>query len=133
MRPETPQPRSYERERELIEAQSLDAAVRMFLSRWTPPDDEDRPVSRDFESDFIQIVQRIYREAQAPYVRTMADVVSRQPMPAIFLGALTVDDVMVGRALRAFDTGISDPNDYRRRMRAALEAVMNVLPTKSET
>lgn len=122
MRPETIQPRSYERERELIEAQSLDAAIRMFLTRWTPPDDDDRPISRDFEADFIHIVQRIYREAQAPYVKAMADAAARQPMPAMFLSARAVDDTMVSRALKAFDTGVGDPNDYRRRMRAALEA-----------
>ena len=85
MRPDPVPPRSYERERELIEAQSLDAAVRLFLTRWTPPDDEDRPVSRDFEADFIQIVQRIYREAQAPFVRAGADAIARTPMqPIIF-------------------------------------------------
>ena len=33
-----------------------------------------------------------------------------------------VPDEMVSRALQGFDTGVGDPNDYRRRMRAALEA-----------
>lgn len=34
-----------------------------------------------------------------------------------------VTDAAVTLALQAWDTGVGDPNDYRRRMRAALEAV----------
>jgi Lar family restriction alleviation protein len=39
-----------------------------------------------------------------------------------------VTDDMVKRALQGFDTGTGDPNDYRRRMRAALEAALNPSP-----
>lgn len=37
---------------------------------------------------------------------------------------LPVPDDMVDRALRGFDTGTVDPNDYRRRMKLALEAAL---------
>lgn len=90
MRPETPEPRSYERERELIEAQSLDAAVRIFLDRWTPADNDERRVSRAFEADFIQIVHRIYQQAQAPFVQAAGDAFARQPMLPIHVGPPTV-------------------------------------------
>ena len=40
-----------------------------------------------------------------------------------------ISDTMVSRALQGFDTGVGDPNDYRRRMHAALEAALNV-PTE---
>jgi hypothetical protein len=73
------------RERALYEAASLDHAIRHFLSRWTPPDSEDRSISRDFEADFIQIVQRIYREAQAPYLKAMAEAMARTPTPHPFV------------------------------------------------
>lgn len=33
-----------------------------------------------------------------------------------------VSDATITAALQAFDTGVGDPNDYRKRMRAALEA-----------
>lgn len=72
--------RSFEREQEFLKVHSLDAAVRMFINRWAP---EGGP--RDFEADLIQIVQRIYREAQAPYWKAMAEVVVRQPMPPMFV------------------------------------------------
>lgn len=39
-----------------------------------------------------------------------------------------VTDGMVNCALRGFDTGTGDPNDYRRRMRAALEATLSLQP-----
>lgn len=67
--------RNFERERELIDAHNLDAAVRMFINRWAP---DDGP--RDFEGDLFQIVQRIYREAQAPFVKEMGQTISRMPM-----------------------------------------------------
>lgn len=35
-----------------------------------------------------------------------------------------VTDDMVRRALAAFDCGTGDPNDYKRRMRFALEAAL---------
>lgn len=35
-----------------------------------------------------------------------------------------VTDGMVNCALHGFDTGVGDPNDYRKRMRAALEAAL---------
>ncbi len=35
-----------------------------------------------------------------------------------------IDDAMISRALSGFDTGVGDPNDYRKRMRAALEAAL---------
>jgi hypothetical protein len=76
--------RNYERERELIEAQSLDAAVRMFINRWTPDTDE-MAHPRDFECDFIQIVRHIYREAQAPFVKAGAEAMARQPMPPFIM------------------------------------------------
>lgn len=79
-RPEHPEPRTYERERELIEAQSLDAAIRMFLERWTPLYSHEYPVSRSFEADFVQIVQRIYREAQAPFIKAAGEAMARLPM-----------------------------------------------------
>lgn len=80
--------RNFERERELIDAHSLDAAVRMFLNRWAPEGEG----PRDFEADFIHIVQRIYREAQAPYVKAMTDAVARQPMPAFVIPTLVEKD-----------------------------------------
>lgn len=43
------------------------------------------------------------------------------------LNGLVIRDVtngMVNRALQGFDTGTGDPNDYHRRMRAALEAAI---------
>ena len=67
--------RNYEREREFIEAASLDAKIRMFINRWAP---EDGP--RDFEADLIQIIQSIYREAQEPFMKTLSDAVMRTPM-----------------------------------------------------
>lgn len=70
--------RSYARERELIEAHNIDAAIRMFINRYAPKDGP-----RDFEADLIQIVQRIYREAQAPYVQALSDTLARTPMPPI--------------------------------------------------
>lgn len=48
----------------------------------------------------------------------VAEAVERRP--------LTVDDAMITRALAGFDTGTGDPNDYRKRMRAALEAALVV-------
>jgi hypothetical protein len=72
--------RSFEREREMIDALSLDAKIRMFINRWAP---EDGP--RDFEADLIQIVQRIYREAQEPFVKASADAIARQPMQPFFV------------------------------------------------
>ena len=39
--------------------------------------------------------------------------------------AVTINDAMIDRALQGFDTGIGNPNDYRKRMRAALEAALN--------
>lgn len=35
-----------------------------------------------------------------------------------------VDDAMISRALQGFDCGTGDPNDYKRRMRFALEAAL---------
>ena len=35
-----------------------------------------------------------------------------------------IDDAMVSRALSGFDCGTGDPNDYKRRMRFALEAAL---------
>ena len=75
----TDQGRNFERERELIEAHNLDAAIRMFINRWTPR----RDGARDFEADFVHIVQRIYREAQTPYIKAMTTVVMAQPMAPI--------------------------------------------------
>lgn len=40
--------------------------------------------------------------------------------PASFI----IDDAMIARALAAFDCGTGDPNDYKRRMRFALEAAL---------
>lgn len=73
------------RERALYEAASLDHAIRHFLARWTRPDSDDENVSRDFEADFIQIVQRIYREAQAPYLKAMAEALARTPPQPFFV------------------------------------------------
>ena len=45
------------------------------------------------------------------------------------LNGLIISDVtdgMVNRALQGFDTGTGDPNDYRKRMRAALESALNI-------
>lgn len=39
-----------------------------------------------------------------------------------------VDDAMVSRALGGFDIGMGDPNDYHRRMRAALDAALSTQP-----
>ena len=74
------QGRNYERERQLIEASNLDAKIRMLINRWAP---EDGP--RDFEADLIQIVQYIYREAQAPFLAAVSAAVSAQPMPPVIL------------------------------------------------
>lgn len=70
--------RNFARERELIEAQSLDAAIRMFINRYAP---EEGP--RDFEADLIQIVQRIYHEAQKPFVERTAQLIAQVPMPPL--------------------------------------------------
>ena len=70
--------RNYQRERELIEAHNLDAAIRMFINRWAP---DDGP--RDFEADFIHIVQRIYREAQTPYIMALTNTLSKMPWAPI--------------------------------------------------
>lgn len=67
--------------KELIEMQSLDGAIRVFLRRWAPSPPEDERCSWDFEADFMHIIRRIYAEAQAPYVKAMAEAVARQPMP----------------------------------------------------
>jgi hypothetical protein len=40
------------------------------------------------------------------------------------LNKMIVSADMVSRALQGFDTGTGDPNDYRSRMRAALEAAI---------
>lgn len=43
------------------------------------------------------------------------------------LNGLIINEVtsgMVNIAMNGFDTGVGDPNDYRSRMRAALEAVL---------
>lgn len=40
---------------------------------------------------------------------------------------VTVTDDMVARALQGFDCGTGDPNDYKRRMRLALEAALQPL------
>lgn len=37
---------------------------------------------------------------------------------------IEVTEVDVNAALQGFDTGVGDPNDYRKRMRAALEAAL---------
>jgi hypothetical protein len=73
--------RSYERERELIEAHNLDAAIRMFINRWAP----EGHGPRDFEADFIQIVQRVYREAQAPFIRELSAAMLHAPMQGVFV------------------------------------------------
>lgn len=46
---------------------------------------------------------------------TAAEIIASRP-------ATVVDDAAVSRALHGFDTGTGDPNDYRKRMRAALLA-----------
>lgn len=51
-------------------------------------------------------------------------------LPAVEIGGAAprgaiIDDAMISRALTGFDTGTGDPNDYRKRMRAALEAAFN--------
>lgn len=74
--------RNYASERELIEQHTLDAAVRMFINRWSPDSDQG---PRQFECDFIQIVQRIYREAQAPFIKAGAEAMAHAPMPPIIL------------------------------------------------
>lgn len=66
--------RSFAKERELIEQHSLDAAIRMFINRWSP-DSDDGP--RQFESDLIQIVQRIYRDAQAPLIKALGETLAK--------------------------------------------------------
>lgn len=45
----------------------------------------------------------------------------------------TIDDATISLALQAFDTGHGDPNDYRRRMRAALEAAISDYPIGGRT
>lgn len=76
------QGRSYQRERELIEAANLDAAIRMFINRWAP---EDGP--RDFEADLIHIIQRVYRDAQAPFVSGYTAAMMTRPVPPIVMEA----------------------------------------------
>jgi len=73
----TDQDKSYARERELIEALRLDEVIRTFINRWAPSS-IDGP--RDFEADFIHVVQRIYQEAQRPYVKAFADAMALQPI-----------------------------------------------------
>lgn len=41
-----------------------------------------------------------------------------------FVPRMLVTDKMVARALAGFDVGTGDPNDYKRRMRFALEAAI---------
>jgi hypothetical protein len=71
------------RDRPLYEAATLDAAIRQFLVRWTRPDEEDERIRRDFEADFVHIVQRIYHDAQKPFLSALADALSRAPMPPV--------------------------------------------------
>lgn len=56
----------------------------------------------------------------------IADKFSDQATEIERLGNVT--DEMVKRALQGFDTGTGDPNDYPRRMRAALEAAVAAQP-----
>lgn len=45
--------------------------------------------------------------------------------PNVSPASFIIDDAMITRALARFDTGVGDPNDYRKRMRAALEAALS--------
>lgn len=42
-----------------------------------------------------------------------------------FIPKRSVTDEMVARALAGFDVGTGDPNDYKQRMRLALEAALS--------
>lgn len=44
--------------------------------------------------------------------------------PGVYPHSAIVDNAMISRALAGFDTGRGDPNDYRRRMKFALEAAL---------
>lgn len=71
-------------------------------------------------------------DCRAPYAKQMVsallDAAIRVLTPPSPAGVIT--DEMVTRALNGFDTGTGDPNDYRKRMRAALEAANLRAPTE---
>ena len=80
-------------------------------------------------SDSVSLMESMlyggYRLDNNEAVEIMLRSCIEQSKNAIKYTPSGIDDAMVGRALQAFDTGTGDPNDYRSRMRAALEAVLS--------
>lgn len=91
------------------DAMKYGPATAAILECWQNLCDKD---DRNSPADYPDHCLITYDEL-AGYMRQMREV------------PIEVNDELVGRALRGFDCGTGDPNDYRRRMRLALEAALH--------
>lgn len=72
---------------EIMQERRDEAALRVmterFFVRWGP--NHTIQLRAEFQTDFNDVVRRIYVAAQAPYVKAMCAAVARQPMQPFFV------------------------------------------------
>lgn len=64
------------------ESAIMRAHMERFFTRWGP--NKTVQLRVEFQTDFHELVQRIYIAAQEPFLKAAADAFARQPVPQFF-------------------------------------------------